>query len=286
MGNILEDTFDASTTITCTVEDACGMTDEATVEFLLDIPLLTLTTIPDSSICFGTAIELFAETTGGAGVVSYEWTGTFGVTPTVVVEPGSSHEYSVTVSDECGQVLTNDIEIEVQDVDATFSFEYLSDVDVQFYAASNDSCADCSYNWSFGDGTYMNEPDPAHTFDGLDQYAVSLTVINDLGCSRTEYSVVHPPVSIYIPNAFTPDGDGINDVWKVEANGVLTFEVFIFNRWGDLVWTSKDQNQAWTGGRSNGGEYFIEDGVYNYLIKYTGVDGDAQKRAGSLSILR
>ena len=285
-GNILEDTFDASTTITCIVEDACGMTDEETVEFLLDIPLLTLTTIPDSSICFGSSIILYAESTGGAGVVSYEWTGTTAFTPTVVVEPGSSHEYSVTVSDQCGQVLSNDIEIEVQDVDATFSFEYLSDVDVQFYAASNDSCGDCSYNWSFGDGTYLMEPDPAHTFDGLDQYAVALTVINELGCSRTEYSVVHPPVSIYIPNAFTPDGDGINDVWKVEANGVLTFEVFIFNRWGDLVWTSKDQDQAWTGGRSNGGEYFLEDGVYNYLIKYTGVDGDAQKRAGSLSLMR
>jgi gliding motility-associated-like protein len=285
-GNILEDSFDASTTITCTVEDVCGLTDEATVEFLLDIPLLTLTTIPDSSICFGSSITLFAETTGGAGAIAYEWTGTFGTTPTVVVEPGGNHEYTVTVSDQCGQVLSNDIEIEVQDVDATFASEYLSDVDVQFYAASNDSCADCTYNWSFGDGTYITEPDPAHTFDGLDQYAIALTVINELGCSRTEYSVVHPPVSIYIPNAFTPDGDGINDVWKVEANGVLTFEVFVFNRWGDLVWTSKDQNQAWTGGRSNGGEYFLEDGVYNYLIKYTGVDGDAQKRAGSLSLMR
>ena len=285
-GNILEDTFAESTTITCTVEDACGLTDEATVEFLLDIPLLTLTTIPDSSICFGTSIILYAETTGGAGVISYEWAGTFGTTPTVVVEPGGNNEYTVTVSDQCGQVLSNDIEIEVQDVDAIFSFEYLSDLDVQFYATSNDSCADCTYNWSFGDGTYIVEPDPAHTFDGLDQYAVALTVINELGCSRTEYSVVHPPVSIYIPNAFTPDGDGINDVWKIEANGVLTFEVLVFNRWGDLVWTSKDQNQAWTGGRSNGGEYFLEDGVYNYLIKYTGVDGDAQKRAGSLSLMR
>jgi gliding motility-associated-like protein len=179
-----------------------------------------------------------------------------------------------------------DIEIEVQDVNAMFSSEYLSDLDVQFEAFSNDSCADCTYNWSFGDGTYINIPDPSHTFDGLDQYAVALTVTNELGCSRTEYSVVFPPVSIYIPNAFTPDGDGINDVWKVEANGVLTFEVFVFNRWGDLVWTSKDQDQAWTGGRSNGGEYFLEDGVYNYLIKYTGVDGDAQKRAGSLSLMR
>jgi gliding motility-associated-like protein len=285
-GNILEDTFSESTTITCTVEDACGLTDEATVEFLLDIPLLTLTTIPDSSICFGTSIILYAETTGGAGIISYEWAGTFGTTPTVVVEPGGNIEYTVTASDQCGQVLSNDIEIEVQDVDAIFSFEYLSDLDVQFYATSNDSCADCTYNWSFGDGTYIVEPDPAHTFDGLDQYAVALNVINELGCSRTEYSVVYPPVSIYIPNAFTPDGDGINDVWKIEANGVLTFEVLVFNRWGDLVWTSKDQNQAWTGGRSNGGEYFLEDGVYNYLIKYTGVDGDAQKRAGSLSLMR
>ena len=285
-GNILEDTFDASTTISCIVEDVCGLTDEATVEFLLDIPLLSLTTIPDSSICLGTSITLYAETTGGAGVISYEWSGTTAFTSTVVVEPGGNHEYSVTASDQCGQVLSQDIEIEVQDVDAMFTSEYLSDLDVQFDALSNDSCIDCSYNWSFGDGTYINVPDPAHTFDGLDQYAIALTVINELGCSRTEYSIVFPPVSIYIPNAFTPDGDGINDVWKVEANGVLTFEVFVFNRWGDLVWTSKDQDQAWTGGRSNGGEYFLEDGVYNYLIKYTGVDGDAQKRAGSLSLMR
>jgi hypothetical protein len=66
---------------------------------------------------------------------------------------------------------------------------------------------------------------------------------------------------------------------------VLTFEIFVYNRWGQQVYYSNDHTKAWTGGLNNG-EYFLEDGIYNYLIKYTGVDGDAQKLKGSLSLLR
>ncbi|MFZ4785543.1 MAG: choice-of-anchor L domain-containing protein [Flavobacteriales bacterium] len=284
-GNVLTYVFNASTTITCTVTDQCGSTDAETTQFYLDIPPLVLSVTPDSSICRGSSIVLQATTTGGASPISYYWEETGETTSSIVVAPGDDREFNVEVTDMCGQSDMDDIEIEVQWVDALFSFEYLNDVDVLFNAASNDSCADCSYYWNFGDGSAILEPDPTHTFDGLDQYSVSLLVTNELGCTDIAYDVVYPPVSIYIPNAFTPDYDGINDVWEIKATGVLSFEIFVYNRWGQQVYYSNDHTKAWTGGLNNG-EYFLEDGIYNYLIKYTGVDGDAQKLKGSLNLLR
>jgi gliding motility-associated-like protein len=106
-----------------------------------------------------------------------------------------------------------------------------------------------------------------------------------VGCTRISYATVYPPVELYIPNAFTPDGDGVNDVWKFETTGIVTFELFVFNRWGDLVWYSTDPNQAWTGGKL-ADQYYVEDDVYPYLIKYTGVDNQAKKLSGTITLLR
>jgi gliding motility-associated-like protein len=91
------------------------------------------------------------------------------------------------------------------------------------------------------------------------------TVTATLGrCVATDnLSVITDCNWIYIPNAFTPDFDGVNDAFKVVGNGIAKFEITIFNRWGDVVYFSTDLDGAWVGGEE---EYFVPDGVYTYKI--------------------
>lgn len=285
-GDLFSYQANETTEIQCVVTDYCGMTDTSSAFLIIDNPAIHLTDILDTVICRGTTLLLTAEATGGAGMLTYEWLGGPGSSDsTMSITPGGPNEYTVIVSDQCEQVESDQVDVDVQWTDASYHIEFFTDVEALFTAAAADSCFDCTYEWDFGDGFMGTEPQTTHIFDGLGQYNTSLTVTNILGCKDVLSAVVHPPVQIYIPNAFTPDGDGLNDVLQFYTNGVIDFEIFIFNRWGEVVYTSTDKEQAWTGAVRNG-EHYAENGAYNYLIKYTSVDGDAARLNGSVLILR
>jgi hypothetical protein len=75
-------------------------------------------------------------------------------------------------------------------------------------------------------------------------------------------------LQVFVPNAFTPDGDDINDVLIPVVNGVKpgTYKFWIFNEWGDPIFYSEEIGDAWTG-EADGGEYYIQDGVYNWRME-------------------
>lgn len=81
--------------------------------------------------------------------------------------------------------------------------------------------------------------------------------------STSNYAEVIPPVSIYIPNAFTPNGDGLNDSFGVKGEGIRDYHLYIYNRWGVMIWESANPHQTWDGiyeGRP------AEQGVYVYKL--------------------
>jgi gliding motility-associated-like protein len=84
---------------------------------------------------------------------------------------------------------------------------------------------------------------------------------------------VRPDYSIYIPNAFTPNDDGVNDVFKAMGTGIIDFEMTIFDRWGGIVFNSKDINVAWNARKDNTKEK-VQTGVYVCRIDLT----DAQRK--------
>ncbi len=286
-GNVLELQADETTEITLLVTDVCGLTDDATVTLFIDNPPIEVSVSQDTTICLGSQISLSASATGGAGALVYEWDGPmlFSNDETVQVEPGTLAQYTVSVSDQCNQVESADVEVDVQDVNAGFTLTYLSETEVQFVSDVMEDCEDCSYAWNFGDGITSDIADPIHTFDGLAQYQVELYVSNTIGCYDYGYSVVYPPLELYVPNAFTPDGDGINDVFQVYGMGILEYEIVIFNRWGDVIFRSENLEQAWTGNARNG-EHFVPDGIYTYVIKYQGVSKEAAEISGQILLMR
>ncbi len=115
----------------------------------------------------------------------------------------------------------------------------------------------------------------------------SVTATNDCGSisDTVEVSFIECNYYIFIPNTFTPDADGTNDVWKVEAINLDTYDIKIFDRWGNVVFTSTDPDEVWTGAVV-GGDYYARNGIYNYIIRYTAENLDAQVMKGHVLLIR
>jgi gliding motility-associated-like protein len=129
-----------------------------------------------------------------------------------------------------------------------------------------------SYQWTIESGspsTSVSEDVVTVFPDGISgYYEVTLISTSDLGCTDTVTRIipVMPEVLIYAPNSFTPDGDEFNQTWRVYMEGIdlYDFELLVVNRWGEIVWESKDLNAEWDG-TYNG--RIIPSGTYNWVIR-------------------
>ena len=134
-----------------------------------------------------------------------------------------------------------------------------------------------NYQWS--NGTQNQNI----TFQAVDNCIYHVAYTNTEGKRVKQTFDIHLlNCSIYIPKAFSPNNDGFNDIYKVEAEGLVDFEIKIFSQWGELVFQSKDIHSGWDG-RIHGSR--APSGVYIYQIRYT--DPNSQKRAffGTLTLL-
>ena len=93
-----------------------------------------------------------------------------------------------------------------------------------------------SYQWNFGDGVTSNNMQPTHTYGDTGTFTVQLIVTTQHGCVDTAYSTIYisDVFSIYVPNAFTPNGDGRNETFTPVVMGYDYYEFWIFDRWGEI----------------------------------------------------
>ena len=92
--------------------------------------------------------------------------------------------------------------------------------------------------------------------------------LNEFNCmdSVIEYIEVFSPFNLFMPNAFTPDGDGINDVYTYTITGIESCYLEVYNRWGEIVFKSHDPNEAWNGRLHNSGPK-LDPGIYTYVMR-------------------
>lgn len=99
--------------------------------------------------------------------------------------------------------------------------------------------------------------------------------------STSNYAEVIPPTSIFIPSAFTPNDDGINDSFGVKGEGIQNFKMIIYNRWGEVIYSSTNPGEHWNGKYNNEP---VENGVYVYEVFAKGFG--KHPKAGSVTLLR
>lgn len=140
-----------------------------------------------------------------------------------------------------------------------------------------------TYLWNFGDGSPAETTySPTHAFPDTGVYYVRLQVENDRGCidSITKPYLISPFYTFYIPNSFTPNGDGKNDVFSLQGNYIGSFNLQIYDRWGKMIFSQVNtEGIEWDAKE-------VPDGVYIYSIKLSDTNGKEYKYKGSLSVIR
>ncbi len=149
-----------------------------------------------------------------------------------------------------------------------------------------------SYEWDFGDGTNSDSINPSHNFAINEQgYVISLTAYSEYGCSSTDSLVIiyEEDLIFYVPNAFTPDGDNFNQVFKpIFTSGFdpTTYNLAIFDRWGEILFESNDVNIGWDGSYIQTPN-LVQDGIYVWRISFKLKKNDERKVfTGHVNVLK
>lgn len=102
---------------------------------------------------------------------------------------------------------------------------------------------------------------------------------NNTVSSTSNYAEVSPPLSIYIPSAFSPNGDGINDLFGVKGEGIKDFQILVYNRWGEVIFESTEARKQWDG-KYNGNP--VEQGTYVYKLFAAGIK---KPKTGAVTVI-
>ena len=269
-------TTDGTYTVTVTTPHGCVGTSSADVEF---IPIPTVNLGPDINMCDGETAVVDAGNDG----LSISWN-SGETTPTITVN--STFTHIVTVSDNgCSAYDTIDVNVvalPVSEIDhslanQSYCFPEMSGRGVDIVAGTS-SVYD--YLWGTGETTPTISPTVAGT------YSVLISVGN---CSITDYIrlVEFCPSTLFIPNSFTPDGDGINDSFNASGTYIEDYEMYIYNRWGEMIYKSESLTQDWDG-QYKGKDVQVDVYVYKLYYSVNHPDGNPRKetKVGTVTVMR
>lgn len=141
----------------------------------------------------------------------------------------------------------------------------------------------CEYEF---DGQIFTDCNFEHFLQIVEPQTIVQTVVNDHGCAaRLETDIRISDHLIYVPNAFTPDADGLNDFFFPVTTGATNIEMHIYDRWGKLVYSNLNDDSGWNGSSPNE-SYYAQPGVYQYVIILTDHLGWNYEYMGSVRLLR
>ncbi len=154
--------------------------------------------------------------------------------------------------------------------------------------ATNLSTGAISWNWNFGDSLTSSLQQPSsHTYKEVGSYTIMLIVTSNHGCLDTVSRIVtiEPDFVFYIPNAFSPDGDGVNDTFNGKGIFITEYQMKIFDRWGNSIFTSNDINTPWDGKVNDSSEPAQTD-TYVYSIKLVDSKDRPHSYKGIVTLVR
>jgi gliding motility-associated-like protein len=165
---------------------------------------------------------------------------------------------------------------------AIFSFEQFNMCEL-FVRFTNTSENFNTSFWRFGDNEYSNYRNPSHSYNKASEYLVNLIVRNNFDCIDSIKTNINLNKStVFIPNSFTPDNDGLNDKFIIYSDIIQNYELWIYNRWNERVFYSNDVQKNWDGLYK---EKECNEGTYTWKLKYS--CGEAIKiRVGSVKLIR
>jgi gliding motility-associated-like protein len=210
-------------------------------------------------------------------------------------EGNSCSDIGIMITDAAGcsaTVTQNDVVCVVSNPSASFTWSPIEPTSGSTVFFDNLSLGGVTYTWNI-DGVDYTSEDVAFPLPSAvgETFQACLDVVGVGGCMDAQCYTVSVSSSsyVYVPNSFTPDGDGNNDVFAPVITGLSStsrYSFNVYNRWGDLIFETKDPTAVWVGD-INGGSHFVEDGTYVYELKIQFNSGEEPfKRMGTIVVVR
>ena len=277
------------------VVDACGSTDIDTLILeTFDIPVISfsadiLSGCQPLEVTFNQEIDSVASFSWNFGdeegshsenpVHTFKNSGTFDITLSIVTKNGCSAQKTVN------KLITVFPKPTAKFI-ATPEITSFVNPDISF---DNISESAVSYVWDFGDGDSSITANPSHSFSKVGDYMVTLIAYTEHNCSDTSAKEIRitEEFTLYVPTAFTPDNDDINETFKVKGNGIDLddYHLYIYDRWGQLIFETEDLYGEWDGTFQKSNKK-VPNGTYRWVIYGKDFNGKSFTKTGNVSVLR
>jgi gliding motility-associated-like protein len=259
------------------------------------LPLVSVSPVTSSG-CAPVCIT-FSNTAAGTGTCSWnlgDGTTSTSCSPSHCYTGQGTFNASLTLTDINGCVNTSTATVIVYPVPVADFYgspqpTTILEPNIQFTNASSGAVIILN-SWNFGDpnNTTSTLANPAFIYQAVGSYPVSLVVSSDHGCidSITKIIKIDDEYSLYVPNAFSPNGDGVNDMFFAKGEGIKDFKLYIFDRWGQQVFFSDDIYKGWDGRFQSKGTEIVQEDVYVWKIECKTPKGEAKMLKGHVSLIK
>ncbi len=288
---------------TITVTDAHGCSHDTTVTVSQPAPIVVTFNADSLSGCAPLCVN-FKDLTIDAGGIVTKWNWSFGDGGTDTVKdprhcytnPGS-YSVTLTIVDNHGCTST----LVINNMITVYSFPVaafilgpqpttIADPIITFTDKSTDAYGIGTWLWNFSDPTNdvpSNLQNPTHSYGDTGTFCATLTVTNIHGCkdSVTQCLVIGPQFTLYIPDAFSPNGDGRNEIFTAKGTFITSFKMYIFDRWGMMLYQTNVINKGWPG-TVNGGTRLCQEDTYVYMIEAIDMNQGKHNFIGKVTLLK
>ncbi len=238
---------------------------------LVTVVFVTAVANPDTTICPGKSAQLHA-----GGGTSYVWTPAStlsnGFISNPLATPSSNTTYTVTAKNALGCTSTATTTVLMAPVPvAGFDYQFSPASNGMSYQFINTSTGGTNSEWTFGDGTNSPVPNAMHSYKDTGTYRVCLIELNGPGCLDSTCKEIDVKLfpQILVPNIFTPNGDGKNDLFVFKnLENFPNSSLLIYDRWGVKVFENSNYQNNWNG-KFLSTNRDVVDGTYYYILSGT-----------------
>lgn len=273
-------------------ETAKGCTSDIDTVIIVINPLPSADAGPTAHIvCSSPTVELQGSGSGAPSLI-YSWSPQSGIvsggtTPKPIVKTEGT--YTLTVKNEItGCEKTDEVKVLTDPVpEASFTPSVYKGEDPLKVVFTNTSTGTNLYQWIFNGTATSTDKNPAFTYVTPNEYDVLLIASDSGKCPDTAIVriVVYEKFSVEIPNVFTPNADGFNDIFTINTTGIADLSGEIYDRWGLQLFSWDQKNAGWDGRSSTGS--IAPAGTYFYILRIKPQDGkEIYIRSGQLTLLR
>jgi gliding motility-associated-like protein len=280
---------DAAGSYTYTVTNSCGSSSNDVIVSITSCTIPTAGyTVSNDTICEGDCINFTDQSTGGA--TSWLWTFTGGSPNSSTSQNPTNICFNTAGTHTIKQVVTNsngsDSATTTIVVNSAPSVNAGIDVPINLGGSVTLTATGSNGTYTWSPPTWLSCvvcPSTTTTPDETITYTV--TVVDSNGCSTTDdvTVVVNFDNVVFVPNIFSPNGDGNNDFVYVQGKGIANFNFFIYDRWGEKVFETSDLTQGWNG-EFRGKK--MNNAVFVYYLEVTFIDGSEATQKGDITLIR